>query len=302
MRNFSCASLFLLALSVPVAGAATRAAIIVTDDTGSTLTFSEPVERIVTLAPHLAEMVFDVGAGESLVGTVAWSDFPPAAKAVPRVGDSYRIDAERIIALRPDVVLAWGGGTPRNTIERLRALDIPVAVLTPRDLASIPGHLEWLGVITGKEAVAERQAQKFREDLRQLHDEFAQQKPLRVFFQVSADPLFTVGGGHTISELIATCGGENIFSDLDSGAHSVGREAVITRNPQVVIAGHYAGGVEELSGWRQWENLAATKHDNLFSINAERLARPTMGILEGGRELCETLQKARENLKGNGQD
>lgn len=293
MRIFLRAGLPLLALVAPAASAD----IVVTDDAGQTLAFSEPVDRIVTLAPHLAEMVFDIGAGELLVGTVAWSDFPPAAKAVPRIGDSYRIDAERVVALQPDVVLAWGGGTPLDTIERLRALDIPVAVLTPRDLASIPRHVEWLGRITGKEAVAESRARKFRESLRRLRDEYSNRESLRVFFQISAQPLFTIGAGHTISELVAACGGENIFSDLDSRAHAVSREAVIARNPQVIVAGHYAGSSEELSEWHHWENLAATKTGNLFSVNAERLSRPTLGILEGGRELCETLQRARENVR-----
>lgn len=300
MKHFLRAGALALALLYPVA----HAEIIVTDDAGHTLSFAQPVQRIVTLAPHLAEMVFDVGAGQKLVGTVAWSDFPPAARDVPRIGDSFRIDAERIVALRPDVVLAWGGGTPVTTIERLRGLDIPVAVLTPRDLASIPHHLEWLGRITGTGALAMERAEQFRRELETLRSKYADSSSLRVFFQISAEPLFTIGRGHTISELISVCGGVNIFSDLDSGAHSVSHEAVIARNPQAIVAGHYAGSGEELAEWRHWENLAATKRGNLFSINAERLSRPTLGILEGGRELCEVLERARENIKrkSNGQD
>ncbi|HEX6928313.1 MAG TPA: cobalamin-binding protein [Gammaproteobacteria bacterium] len=283
-----------LALTLPVA----HAEIVVTDDAGNTLTFAEPAKRIITLAPHLAEMVFDVGAGDRLAGTVEWSDFPPAAKRVPRIGDSFRIDVERIIALRPDVVLAWGGGTPVSTIERLRGLGIPVAVLTPADLASIPRHLEWVGRITGKEDVAEQRARQFRENLRKLRARHAGREPLQVFFQVSAEPLFTVGGAHTISELIQACGGKNIFSALGPGAHAVSHEAVLARNPEVIIAGHYAGSGEALSAWRRWKNLAATRHGNLYSIDAERLSRPTLGILEGGRALCETLERARENVRG----
>lgn len=282
-----------LALAGPALPAGER---VLEDDTGAVLRLSLPVERVVALAPHLAELMFDVGAGDLLAGTVEWSDHPPAAKAVPRVGDSFRVDFERILALEPDVVLAWGGGTPLNTIERLRELGVPVAVLTPSDLATIPRHLEWLGKLTGHEATATSQATAFREELAALRREFARVGSIRVFYQVSDQPLFTVGQGHTISELIAICGGENIFADLDSRAHAVSREAVIARDPQAIIAGRYAGNESGLAQWRQWELLAAARAGNLFSIDADRIARPTPGILRGGRELCETLERARRNL------
>lgn len=276
--------------------------IVLEDDAGYELHLEKSATRVVTLAPHLAEMMFDVGAGDVLVGTVEWSDIPVEAKSVPRVGDGFRIDAERVIALQPDVVLAWGGGTPQHTIERLRALNLPVVVLTPDDLASIPRHIEWLGKIAGKESIAAAQAKRFRRELAELRNTYAERERLSVFYQISGQPIFTVGHGHTISELIDICGGTNIFSDLDERAHAVSREAVITRNPQVIIAGQYVGSGEELAEWRRWSNLAATKNGNLFSIDAEKVARPTLRILDGGRGLCETLQRARENLDGSGQD
>ncbi|HEX6928812.1 MAG TPA: cobalamin-binding protein [Gammaproteobacteria bacterium] len=276
-----------------------QAGVVLEDDAGQVFRFEKPAERIITLAPHLAELVFMAGAGETLVGTVEWSDHPPAAKAVPRIGDSFRIDVERVIALQPDAVLAWGGGTPQHTIDRLRELGLPVAVLAPEDLASIPVQLEWVGKLTGNEQATARKAEAFRHGLRQLRETFADEDVLRVFYQISGQPLFTIGKGHTITELIEICGGENIFSDLDARAHSVSREAVITRNPDVIVAGRYAGSGGELSDWRRWENLAATRQGNLFSIDAERIARPTPGILEGGRELCEALERARENIKSN---
>lgn len=297
MRHPVCAAalaaaLFVSFLSLPARGAE----ILLEDDDGAVLRLNESAARVVTLAPHLAELMFEVGAGDALVGTVEWSDHPPAAKAVPRVGNGFHIDVERVVALKPDVVLAWGGGTPRNTIDRLRALDVPVAVLTPRDLDSIPRHLEWLGRLTGNETIAHERARAFTTTLATLRDEFSARDVVSVFYQISGQPIFTVGAGHTISELITICGGRNIFSDLDARAHAVSREAVITRNPEVIVAGRYAGSGDELDEWRRWENLAATRAGNLFSINAERIARPTSGILDGGRELCETLERARKNL------
>src|SRR5690606_22402891 len=152
------------------------------------------------------------------VGTVEWSDHPPAARDVPRVGDGFRIDAERVVAMRPQLVIAWGGGTPQASIEQLRDLGIPVAVLTPRDLASIPRHIEWLGHATGRITHARELAERFRADLRALRATYAQRAPVRVFYQIQVQPLFTVGAGHTITELIEICGGRNVFDDLDARA------------------------------------------------------------------------------------
>ncbi len=292
MRSWRAGALALLV----VAFTAHADGFVLEDDDGALLRFTAPAERVVALAPHLAEMMFDIDAGDRLVGTVEWSDHPPAARAVPRIGDSFRIDIERVVALEPDVALAWGGGTPVNIIERLRALGVQVAVLTPRDLESIPRHLEWLGRMTGNEDAAAAKSTAFETRLAALRRQHANAARIRVFYQVSAQPLFTIGAGHTISELIAICGGENIFLDLDSRAHAVSREAVIARNPQVIVAGQYAGSAEELSMWRRWEGLAATRTDNLFAIDAERIARPTAGILDGGEELCATLATARMNI------
>lgn len=291
MRRFAAALVAVVFFPLAHAG------ITLVDDAGEQHVFSQPVQRIVTLAPHLAEQVFEVGAGERLVGTVQWSNKPAAARDVPRIGDSFRVDAERIVALQPDIVLAWGGGTPQNTIERLRALQLNVAVLDPRDLESIPRHLEWLGKLTGNARQAESVARAFRSRLEAISDEFADAEPIRVFYQISSQPIFTVGAGHTISEMIELCGGNNIFSDLDARAHSVSRESVISRDPQVIIVGRYEGSEDERGDWRRWKNLTATRTNNLLLIDAETVARPAVGILDGARELCTALDSARENLR-----
>lgn len=270
-----------------------------TDDSGTLLRLPAPAERVITLAPHLAELVFDAGAGERLVGTVEWSDHPPAAREVPRIGDAYQLDIERIVALNPDVILAWGGGTPEATIERLRQLGLTVAVLSPDSLASIPRQLFWLGRLFGEDQIARQRAEQFAAGLRQLRDNYSDAPLVSVFYQISAQPLFTVGGGHTISELIAVCAGENIFSDLSAAAHAVGREAVIARDPEVIVAGRHEGGGNELSHWQQWKEMTAIAAGNVFVIDAGRVARPAPGLLEGGRELCRTLDRARDNLQMN---
>lgn len=293
MRSLLAAFLFAVTGSFPTA----VAEIILHDDTGQRLVFEAPVQRVVTLAPHLAEQVFDVGAGEQLVGTVEWSNKPAAAQAVPRVGDSFRVDAERIIALQPDIVLAWGGGTPSSVIEQLRALDLPVAVLSPTDLPSIARHMQWLGALTGQMSEAEKKSRRYLELLSKLRTQYSQRRPVRVFYQISSQPIFTVGAGHTISEMIEVCGGRNIFADLDSRAHSVSREAVISRDPEAIVVGLYEGSENDREQWQRWETMTATRAGNLLGIDAEKIARSTASILEGGRELCAALELARQNLR-----
>lgn len=269
------------------------ASISVEDDAGARLLFDAPVQRIVTLAPHLAELVFEAGVGERLVGTVEWSDYPAAANRVPRVGDGFRIDAERIVALRPDLVLAWGGGTPRATIEQLRALDMPVAVLVPRTLESIPRHLEFIGRVTGQSALAQRKAGAFRAGLEALRERYASREPVTVFYQVNDPLLFTIGGDHFITEAIETCGGRNIFAALSSGAHAISREQVIARNPDAIVIGSYDEALYDAANWTPWHGMTAVRTGNVFVVDAALLTRAAPRIMDGIRQLCRRLEAAR---------
>ena len=270
------------------------------DDAGNHIDIPAGQPTVIALAPHLAELVFAIGAGEQLVGTVEWSNYPHAAKAVPRVGDAFRIDYEQVLGMQPDIVLAWASGTPRGVIERLQDFDIPVAVLAPTSLASIAEHVEWLGKALGHEQRATTVAEEFRQGLAMLRGKYADRPAVSVFYQISSQPLFTVNGDHPISEMIRVCGGRNVFSDLSSLAPAVTLEAVLGRDPEAIVMGESADENGAVERWRQWPDLAAVRHDNLLLINAEVLARSTPRILEGGRQLCRALDEARTRT-GSGQ-
>ena len=185
--------LVLLAL-LPLAA---TAAIRLTDDTGRIIVLAAPAARIVSLAPDLTELVYDAGAGRTLVGTVSYSHYPPVARKLPRVGDAFSVDLERLLALRPDLVLAWAGGTPQFLIERLRALKLPVLVIGTRRLVDIAHNLELIGRATGHERQAQAAAQTFLAGLAKLRGEYASRKPLRVFYEISATPLYTSVAGRS---------------------------------------------------------------------------------------------------------
>jgi iron complex transport system substrate-binding protein len=252
-----------------------------------------PAQRIVTLSPDLAELVYTVGAGDRLVGTIEYSDFPPEAKSVPRVGDAFGLDFERLGALRPDLVLAWDGGTPERWIERLRELGYRVETLGVRRLEDVAVELEQIGRFTGREDAARAAAREYLDRLSALRARYASAERVTVFFQISTQPLYTVGAPHAISAMIELCGGRNIFDDLSSLAADVSAEAVLGRDPQVIIAGDDAGD-GALEGWRRWPALTAVVNDNLYSVRAELVTRSSTRLIGGVEEICAALARARE--------
>jgi iron complex transport system substrate-binding protein len=262
---------------------------------GVELVLTAPAQRIVALAPDLSELVFDVGAGDALKGVVEYSDYPTAVKQLPHVGDAFHVDMEKLLALKPDLVLVWQGGTPRPLIEKLRALKLNVLAIGTHELLDIASNLETLGIVTGHADTGQLAAQDFRTRLGALRHRYADQAPLRVFYEISVQPLFTVGGGQSISRLIEVCGGRNIFVDLTDLAPTVSLEAVLTRDPQVIATGNGEGDEQQrFKDWQRWPNLAAVKGGNFVVLDDDWISRSTPRLLDAGKQLCEALQKVRD--------
>jgi len=253
-----------------------------------------PARRIITLSPDLTELVYTAGGGAELVGVIDHSDYPSSARALPRVGDAFGLDFERIGSLRPDLILAWDGGTPQRWIERLQELHFRVVALGAHKLEDVADELVEIGRLTGHEASAQSAANGYLEQLRDLRAQNAGARSLTVFFQISVQPLYTVGGSHAISAMISLCGGHNVFDELPALAADVSPEAVLGRNPDVIISGDDAGeGALEL--WRRWPALTAVAHGDLYLVPAELVTRSSARALEGAAEICEALQHARDH-------
>ncbi len=253
--------------------------------------------RVITLSPHLAELVYAAGAGETLVATVEYSDFPDAARQLPRVGDAFRLDRERILSLEPDLLLAWDGGTPAAVIEQLRGDGYEVVVTGGPTLASVADALEQIGRLTGYEEAAAGRAKAYRRELSALTDRYAGRDVLRTFFQISERPLYTVTGAQIISQAIELCGGENVFADLPGLAAQVSAEAVVAADPQVILA-TADGDSDPLARWHRFEHLKAVSDGHLYLINRDLVSRPGPRILAGVEQICECLQGSR----GGGED
>lgn len=257
--------------------------------------FAAPAERIVTLAPHLTELAFAAGAGDRIVAAVEFSDQPAAARNIPRIGDAFRVDFEKLLALRPDAVLVWESGTPIATIERLEALKVPVVRLTTHRLADIPHALRRIGKLAGTEPTAAAAASGFESDIAALREEYRNRRVVSVFLQVNERPLYTVNGKQIMSEIVELCGGHNVFADLTDLAPAVGVESVIAANPEVILAA-VNDADDALAGWRRFRHIRAVSAGNVYVVRSDDISRATTRLVTGGREVCRTLDTARSRL------
>ncbi len=261
---------------------------------GAAVAAPHDARRIVSLAPNVTELLFAAGAGAQLVGASAWSDYPAEAQAVPRIGDAFRFDYERIVALEPDLVVAWESGTPAAAIARLRTLGARVVVLSVGSLDEVATAIESLGRLAGTQRTARQAAAEYRDGLERLRRDYRGRPALSVFIEVDEQPLFTVTGRHLISEIVTLCGGRNVFAELPGLAPAVDLESVMVRNPQAIL---YAGNASDPAGaWRRYAGLGAVQRGNIFRIPPDEIARATPRILGGARRICESLDRARAAL------
>jgi len=283
-----------LLLMLALTADAARGQVEVVDDEGRTVRLVRPAMRIVSLAPHVTEQLFAVGAGSRIVGAVAYSDYPPEAKRIPRVGDSGAIDFERLLAMRPDLVVAWTSGNSPKQIEQLRSLGLPVYSSQPRRLEDVATSLERLGRLAGTWAIGAQAARSFREQIRILRERYGTREPVTVFLELWNRPLYTVNNEQLISDAIRLCGGSNVFGDLQALAPAVTHEAVLKADPAAVVATGM-GGVrpEWLDEWRAWPQMQAARLGNLFVIDSDLMNRHGPRLAEGARQLCELLELAR---------
>ena len=282
------ALLFLAVIAVPAQ------AITVQDFSGREVTLDQPAKRIVALAPHIVENLYSAGAGDKLVGVVSYSNFPDEAKNVPEVGSYNAFSLEQVLALNPDLVVMWGSGNGMQTLSKFEALGIPVYVSELRQLSDVPKSIRNLSQLAGTPAIGEAEASRIETELNALHRRYGEKRSLSVLYQIWNDPLQTVNGEHLISEIIALCGGHNVFGDASSLAPRVSIESVLLRDPDAIVAsGMGEARPEWLDQWRAYPSLTAVADEALFFVNPDHLQRPSARIVLGARSLCQQLDQIR---------
>ena len=270
--------------------------IVVTDDRGSVLRLSAPATRIVALAPSITELVFAAGAGAQIAAVPRFSDYPAEAAVLPQIGDASSIDAERVLSLQPDLVIAWKSGNRAADIARLERLGLKLVVIEPALLADVPRVLRMIGALAGTAAAAEIAARTFDDGVQALALQSAGRTKVRVFYEIWHQPLMTINGHHMINDVIRLCGGENIFAGLPLLTPVVSLEDVIARKPQVVLGGGSSVSAEELSAlWRAQSRLEGLRNLPALHVDPDAIQRQTPRILNGARQVCAHLDAVRKH-------
>ena len=281
--------LFLIAVNSIVFSSTTK---VVTDDAGNTFNTIRPVRRIISLAPPITELLYSAGAGQYIVGTVSYSDYPAAAKKIKRIGSYNKFSIEEIIALQPDLIVAWDSGNPHHIVEKLKSLGYPVFINRPRHLEELPSIVKRLSLLAHTNA--DKPIADYLKKYNDLKKRYTNKRKVKLFYQYWNNPLMTINGQHIISDVMRLCGAENIFEKVKVLAPAVSVESVVQSDVEVIIV----GGLQEqhkqwLNDWRKWKDLPAVKNKHLYNVNPDLLQRHTLRIIDGAKLICEKTDLVR---------
>jgi len=268
------------------------ASITVTDFTGQELHFKQAASRIISLAPNITETLFALGAGKSVVAVSSSSNYPTAATKLPVVASNSQLDLEKIIKLKPDLVIAWMQGNPTKALEKLQSLGVRIFFVKITELQDVAKLYIKLGKVTGRVRIAKKLAMDYNNSLLKLKKNYQHKKNLQVFYEIWQQPIFTIGKTSLISKAIHLCGGSNSFNVIAQQAAEVSLAAVLKKNPDVIISGY--GKVHWKSYWLKWRELKAVQNQQLYYINPDLLQRNGPRLLDGINKLCRYINSARQ--------
>lgn len=290
-------SIPLVALLALLAGPA-HAVITVLDDTGARVCVPKPAQRVISMSPHVTELLFAAGGGDRIVGAMNYSDYPEAAKKIALVGSNAQIDLERLVALKPDLLIVWQSGNTARQLEQLRQLGIPMFYSEPQQLDQVADSLVRFGQLLGTEKTALPAAAAFRGRIAALGARYGLRPQVRVFYQIWDKPLYTLNGKQIVSDAIRLCGGENVFGKLYVKAPEVSIEAVMQEDPEVIFGGDQHDPADAgLNLWKPFKGMLAVKRGNLFHLGGELLTRAGPRMADGAADMCEKLELARQRRK-----
>ncbi|PSV19779.1 vitamin B12 ABC transporter substrate-binding protein BtuF [Photobacterium leiognathi subsp. mandapamensis] len=256
---------------------------------------SQSVQRIISLSPHMTELAYSAGLGDKLIAASDYSDYPEQAKKLERVANYRGIKMERILALKPDLILAWKGGNPNREMTRLQQLGIKIFYSNPTQLTDIAETILKLGQFSDDPSIAQAAAKQFKQQLVQIKEQYQNKSKVRYFYQLSDNPILTLSDGNWPSPVFSVCGGENIFATSTAAYPQVNQEQVVVRQPDVIFGSSHATAKEN-SPWLNWPGeLPAVDNHHLYQLNSDWLNRPTLRTLKAIKQVCQLLDKARKH-------
>ncbi len=271
------------------------APVTVVDDAGRRVTVAQPAQRVISMAPHATELLFAAGGGARVVGAMNYSDYPEAAKSIPLVGSNSQIDMERVLALKPDLIVVWHTGNTARQIAQIESLGVPVFHSEPRRLVQVAENIERLGQLLGTVPAAQAASSNYRARLSGLEARYGKRPQVSVFYQIWDQPLYTLNDAQIASDAIRVCGGRNVFGAMKVVAPEVGVEAVIAADPEAILAGKRSDPANPgVKLWEPYRSMTAVKRGNLLTVDGELLTRPGPRAVEGAALLCEAFEKVRQ--------
>ena len=265
----------------------------VIDDDQQVVILAETAQRIISLSPSITEMLFASGAEKQIIGVVSYSDFPQQAKKITSVGSYNSLDLEKIINLKPDLIIAWRSGNPHKQIEKLKLLGYPVFLSEPKNFEDIASNIKRYGLLSGNIKQSHQQSQLFLTEINKLKQQYKEKAPISVFVQIWDKPIMTIGSQHIISQVILLCGGKNIFDSLDITI-TPDIESIIQHKPELILSTGMANiATNWLKRWKNWTMIPAVKNNHLYSTNPDLLVRHSPRLLQGAKNVCQLLDKAR---------
>jgi iron complex transport system substrate-binding protein len=289
-------NIFFAALLVSVASFAHAENITAIDDAKQSITLTKPAQRIITLAPSLTELAYAAGAGDKLVAVSAYSDYPLIAKKLPQVSNASGVSFESLLALKPDLVLAWKSGNRASDLQRIRDFGIPVFAVGIERMNDVPRALRNIGLLAATSSISERAAIDFEQRIEKLRVANTAKSKVSVFFEISREPLMSVNGDHAISEIIRLCGGENLFADIAQLVFVSPLEELLRKQPDAII--YTASDKREEAPWPRYRGTKAWDNKRIYRIAADPILRSGPRMAEGAAQVCAALYQARQSLAG----
>jgi vitamin B12 transport system substrate-binding protein len=257
-------------------------------------TIAHAEQRIIALAPHIVEMLFTIGAGDRIVGTVSFADYPQAALDIPRIGGYNGIQIEKILQLQPDLIIAWQSGNSDVALTKLKKMGIKVVYSHPEKLAHVARQLRYLGKLTNLEAQANIAATAYETRLAAIRQANMNKTPIKVFYQLWSAPMMTINKDTPINQLIEVCQGKNVFADNSTLYPKVGIENVIVAQPDLIIlVDEHSDTKQPIIEWHKWPEIPAVKNNQFITVNADLIHRFSSRMLDGIEDMCGKLDEFR---------
>ena len=262
----------------------------ITDDAGRRVSLPERVDRVVSLAPNLTEIVFAVGAGDRLVGRTTYCDYPAEAKSVAEIGDTLQPSLERIISLKPQLVLISTASQLEIFMRQLQSQNIAVFITDPHDLEGVFRSIDRVGLILDHEEQAKLLVQKLRERANRVEEAVKQKPPVRVFYQLSAEPLYTAGHDAFVTDLIRRAGAVSVTADVPGAWPKYSNESALAAKPEAIILPTGGSmGTGNLTVTEALRRSPAVLEGRVYKINDDHLVRPGPRAVDGLEAMARAL-------------